>query len=132
MILLDTLGELSACWGLAEIAFVGGSLSTRGGQNMLEPCAAGAAVVVGPNTWNFRHAVELLTGAGGLAVVPSADELAATIRRLLTDSLAAERMRHASREAIQLQQGATGLTVELLVSSLPTLLDCTEGQRAAA
>jgi len=118
VILLDTLGELSACWGLAEVAFVGGSLSTRGGQNMLEPCAIGAAVVVGPNTWNFRPAVELLTGVGGLATVPSADQLADRIRTLLNDVQAADSMRKAARTAIESQQGATRLTVELLLDGL--------------
>src|SRR5262249_39908319 len=44
VILLDTLGELGALWGLADVAFVGGSLSQRGGQNMIEPAAYGAAV----------------------------------------------------------------------------------------
>ncbi|HID21624.1 MAG TPA: 3-deoxy-D-manno-octulosonic acid transferase, partial [Planctomycetaceae bacterium] len=43
VLLLDTLGELSGCWGLADIAFVGGSLTSRGGQNMIEPAAYGAA-----------------------------------------------------------------------------------------
>src|SRR5207244_4201826 len=52
IILLDTLGELSACWGLADIAFVGGSLTNRGGQNMIEPAGYGAAVLFGPNTQN--------------------------------------------------------------------------------
>ncbi|HEY2251082.1 MAG TPA: glycosyltransferase N-terminal domain-containing protein, partial [Planctomycetaceae bacterium] len=57
VLLLDTLGELSACWGLATIAFVGGSLTSRGGQNMIEPAGYGAAVLFGPNTWNFKDVV---------------------------------------------------------------------------
>jgi 3-deoxy-D-manno-octulosonic-acid transferase len=132
VILLDTLGELSACWGLAEFAFVGGSLSTRGGQNMLEPCAAGAAVVVGPNTWNFRHAVELLSGVGGLAIVQNADQLQAEFRRLLTEPLAADRMRAAARKAIQSQQGATKQTVDLLLSNLSHVASTTNADRVAA
>lgn len=118
VILLDTLGELTSWWGLAEVAFVGGSLSTRGGQNMLEPCAAGAAVVVGPNTWNFRPAVELLTAVGGLAVINQANELQAEIRSLLVDAERAQAMRSAARRAIESQQGATGHTVELLLRGL--------------
>lgn len=118
VILLDTLGELSSCWGLAEVAFVGGSLSTRGGQNMLEPCAIGAAVIVGPNTWNFRPAVERLTGVEGLATVQNADELEDRVRTLLNDAEAANSMRKAARSAIESQQGATGLTVELLLSGM--------------
>ncbi len=45
ILLLDTLGELGAAWGLADIAFVGGSLTPRGGQNMIEPAAYAAAVL---------------------------------------------------------------------------------------
>ena len=51
VVLVDTIGELSAVWGLADVAFVGGSLDgKRGGQNMIEPAAYGAAVVFGPQS----------------------------------------------------------------------------------
>ncbi len=64
--LIDTMGELSAVWGLADVAFVGGSLFPgRGGQNMMEPAAFGAAVLFGPHTENFREAVEGLLARGG-------------------------------------------------------------------
>src|SRR5262249_24037610 len=53
VVLVDTIGELGALWGLADVAFVGGSLDgRRGGQNMIEPAAYGAAVVFGPHVWN--------------------------------------------------------------------------------
>ena len=69
ILLVDTVGELGAWWGAAQIAFVGGSFGRRGGQNMIEPAAYGAAVCFGPNTWNFR--IQLPDGppldrAGGL------------------------------------------------------------------
>ncbi|NMC18870.1 MAG: 3-deoxy-D-manno-octulosonic acid transferase, partial [Thermogutta sp.] len=54
ILLVDTVGELAAWWGMADIALVGGSLGNRGGQNMIEPAGYGAAVCFGPNTWNFR------------------------------------------------------------------------------
>lgn len=132
VILLDTLGELSTCWPLAEVAFVGGSLSQRGGQNMLEPCAAGAAVIVGPNTWNFKQAVELLTAAGGLVTVSSRGELTDAIRRLLTDRLQAETMRAAAQRAIASQQGATRTTVNLLIRQLGDAQDGKLANRRAA
>ncbi len=69
VILLDTLGELSFCWGLADIAFVGGSLTKRGGQNMIEPAGFGAAVLFGPNTWNFKDVVDLLLSQEAAVVV---------------------------------------------------------------
>ena len=66
MILVDTIGELSAVWGLADVAFVGGSLLPgRGGQNMMEPAAFGASVLFGPHTENFRETVEQLLARGG-------------------------------------------------------------------
>ena len=64
VILVDTIGELAAVWGLADVAFVGGSLLPgRGGQNMMEPAAFGAAVLFGPHTANFRETVEQLLAA---------------------------------------------------------------------
>src|SRR5688500_13543644 len=50
ILLVDTIGELSAWWGTATIGFVGGSLGSRGGQNMVEPAAYGVATCFGPNT----------------------------------------------------------------------------------
>src|SRR5207344_3013030 len=63
VLLVDTVGELAAWWGTAAIAFVGGSFGPRGGQNMLEPAAYGAAVCFGPNTKNFRDIVAALLDA---------------------------------------------------------------------
>src|SRR4029077_4005496 len=83
--LLDTMGELSACWGLATIAFVGGSLTSRGGQNMIEPAGYGAGVLFGPNTWNFKDVVELLLGEKAALVVHSGDDLTAQLDELLSD-----------------------------------------------
>ncbi len=130
VLLLDTLGELAACWGLADVAFVGGSLSRRGGQNMLEPCGYGAAVLLGPNTWNFRHAVELLQSRGAVSVVHDRVELTREVRRLLRDGPAAGRMGQAARELVQSQQGATQRTLDLLCAALGSAAD-RDSRRAA-
>jgi len=58
VILLDSIGELRAVFPLAEIVFVGGSLIEHGGQSVLEPAAAGKAIVTGPFTHNFKAVVE--------------------------------------------------------------------------
>ena len=74
VILIDTIGELSAVWGLADLAYVGGSLRRgRGGQNMMEPAAFGAAVMFGPHTENFRETVEQLLARGGARRVSDAE-----------------------------------------------------------
>ncbi|MBX3281926.1 MAG: 3-deoxy-D-manno-octulosonic acid transferase [Acidobacteria bacterium] len=58
VILLDSIGELRAAFPLAEIVFVGGSLIEHGGQSILEPAAAGKAIITGPYTHNFKAVVE--------------------------------------------------------------------------
>ena len=119
VLLLDTLGELSACWGLADVAFVGGSLSNRGGQNMLEPAAYGAAVLFGPNTFHFRHAVELLLARDAAKVVRSGDELTSVVGDLLRDQDGRLEMGRQARELVLSQQGATERVVSLLETMLP-------------
>jgi 3-deoxy-D-manno-octulosonic-acid transferase len=114
ILLLDTLGELSACWGLASIAFVGGSLTQRGGQNMIEPAGYGAAVLFGPNTWNFKDVVELLVSHEAALVVRSSAELTARLEELLAKPARAMALGTRARELVTAQRGATARTVELL------------------
>lgn len=119
VILIDTIGELRAVWGLADIAFVGGSLDgRRGGQNMIEPAGCGAAVTFGPHTWNFRAAVEQLLAAGGAIQVADFPALLATTQRLLDPD---NRRGVATRgqQFVLSQQGATAKTVDVLGRYLP-------------
>jgi 3-deoxy-D-manno-octulosonic-acid transferase len=114
IILLDTLGELSAAWGLADVAFVGGSLSQRGGQNMIEPAAYGAAVTFGPHVWNFQETVDRLLEHGAAIQVRDAVELERETRRLLGDAEARRRLGDAAQRFVLSQQGATERTIDLL------------------
>jgi 3-deoxy-D-manno-octulosonic-acid transferase len=123
IVLIDTIGELGALWGLANVAFVGGSLDgKRGGQNMIEPAAYGAAVVFGPHVWNFRDAATRLVDAGGARQIADAAELERVVLRLLTDAEERRRMGTAARDFVLRQQGATEKTIDLL-SQLLSLAD---------
>lgn len=117
VILLDTLGELSACWGLADFAYVGGSMGNRGGQNMIEPCGYGAAVCFGPNTRNFRDVVSSLLACHAAKVVEDQASLATLLREWLNDRQSAIRQGIAARDFVVSQAGATQKTVDLLLSS---------------
>ena len=66
ILLVDTVGELGAWWGTATIAYVGGSMGPRNGQNMIEPAGYGAAVVFG-----LAHAVPSLAGTAHRQVRPA-------------------------------------------------------------
>lgn len=116
--LLDTLGELASCWGLADIAFVGGSLTCRGGQNMIEPAAFGAAVLFGPNTWNFHDVAEGLLDGNAASVVQDAPELKATIRQLIEHPSERIRLGTRAQSFVRNQQGATAETAKLIGTSI--------------
>jgi 3-deoxy-D-manno-octulosonic-acid transferase len=120
VLLLDTLGELAACWGLADVAFVGGSLTNRGGQNMIEPAGYGAAVLFGPNTQNFRDVVELLLSADAARVVRNGEELTTAIAECLAHPERAREQGARAQKLVLTQQGATLRTVDIL-ASLPGL-----------
>jgi 3-deoxy-D-manno-octulosonic-acid transferase len=115
IVLVDTIGELSALWGLADIAFVGGSLDgRRGGQNMIEPAAYGAAVVFGPHVWNFRDTVDRLLAENAAVQVADAAELESTLQRLAADSRERAMLGNAAQRFVLQQQGATARTLDLL------------------
>lgn len=129
--LLDTIGELSACWGLADIAFVGGSFGSRGGQNMIEPAAWGAAVTFGPNTWNFRDVVQIFRDADACRQVQSPAELLPLIQHWLDQPLERQRIGTAAATVVRNQQGAVVTTVRLLQTHFVTTNVVQPGSRAA-
>jgi 3-deoxy-D-manno-octulosonic-acid transferase len=129
--LLDTLGELAACWGLADIAFVGGSLTNRGGQNMIEPAAYGAAVLFGPNTRNFRQSVDLLLSADAAKVVQNEAELTNAVRTLVADPAMRGAMGRRAQAAVAAHRGATERTLDVLIPALSPPVHRQQGSRAA-
>jgi 3-deoxy-D-manno-octulosonic-acid transferase len=115
VLLLDTLGELAWVWGLADVAFVGGSLSRRGGQNMIEPAACGVAVTFGPHVWNFQETVDRLLENQAAVQVADAREWEAATAALLGDAGRRRRLGEAAQRFVLSQQGATQRTVRLLL-----------------
>jgi 3-deoxy-D-manno-octulosonic-acid transferase len=118
VLLVDVVGELGAWWGTADIAFVGGSLTSRGGQNMIEPAAYGAAVSFGPNTWNFKDVVSLLLSREAAVIVHSRAELEAFVLRCLTEPAWAAALGERAQALVLEQQGAADRTIALLGSLL--------------
>lgn len=132
ILLVDTVGELGAWWGAAHIAFVGGSFGPRGGQNMIEPAAYGAAVSFGPNTRNFRDIVASLLAANAAVTVHDATELEAFVRRCLEDPSFAATLGHRAQLLVQSQLGATRRTVNLLSALLDAADTPATRRRSAA
>jgi len=114
VLLVDVVGELGAWWGTAQIAFVGGSLGDRGGQNMIEPAAYGAAVCFGPNTRNFRDIVAAMLARKAATVVDDGQHLARFVRHCLERPDEAFAQGQRARALVLGQVGATQRTFELL------------------
>jgi 3-deoxy-D-manno-octulosonic-acid transferase len=115
VVLVDTIGELGALWGLADVAFVGGSMDgRRGGQNMIEPAGYGAAVVFGPHVWNFREIAARLVQQDAAIEIIDAQDLERTVDRLLQEPAERQRLGKAAQRFVRSQQGATERTLDCL------------------
>ncbi len=115
VVLLDTVGELGAAWGLADLGYVGGTLDgKRGGQSMIEPAGYGVPTVFGPHVWNFRDAAKRLVEVGGATLVPNAAALVPAFTALLEDATKRTTMGETARRFVREQQGATAKTLDVL------------------
>jgi 3-deoxy-D-manno-octulosonic-acid transferase len=132
VLLVDVVGELGAWWGTAQIAFVGGSMGSRGGQNMIEPAAYGAAVCFGPNTRNFRDIVATMLARDAAVVAHDREELTRFVGRCLQDPPYAAALGHRAKLLVTQQQGATERTFRLLAGLLEEPRPATTGKRSAA
>ena len=115
----DTFGELGVFYPLAGIAFVGGSLTDKGGHNPFEAARLDCAVLLGPYTANCSAMAKALTSAGAAETVVDADTLTTAVARLLADAkLRRTRARDAARVA------ANGLgTLDAVLDRLTPWLD---------
>lgn len=115
----DTIGELGTFYALTPVAFIGGSLVPKGGQNPIEAIRHGAAVVMGPSWYNFSDACRGLLARGGMVEVSGEHELADTVARLLGDPREAEAIRLGAQVALLTLVGALDESVEALLGFLP-------------
>lgn len=114
VLLVDSLGELSSWWALAEIALVGGTFGSRGGQNMIEPAAYGSNVVFGPRTENFRDVVQLLLHSDAAVQLKEEAELLRWLREQLTAPEQGRLRGERAAEIVRQQQGAMTRTLEAI------------------
>ena len=115
----DSMGEMPSYYGMARIAFVGGSLVDTGCQNVIEPAAMGLPVLTGPSQYNFQTICEQLEEAEALHVVRDEQHLARELVALFADTERALRMGEAGREAINSNRGALERVYEAVHEQLP-------------
>ena len=110
----DTVGELGLFYRLSPVAFLGGSLVTRGGQNPIEPLRLDAAVLHGPHIQNFAEVYRALDAAGGALAVSDGGELAASLGDLLAEPARARAVAEAGQRALAPFEGAVTRTLAVL------------------
>jgi 3-deoxy-D-manno-octulosonic-acid transferase len=115
----DSMGEMFAYYAACDVAFIGGSLVPLGGQNLIEACAVGRPVLIGPSTYNFAEAAESAIQAGAAVQVPDPLALAREARRLLLDRDAMRRMSRAALAFADAHRGATARVLELIRIQVP-------------
>ncbi len=114
VLLVDTVGELRWWWGIADIAIVGGSFGSRGGQNMIEPAAFGVNVAFGPNTSNFRDICEILLQGGGAERIDGLDQILPWMHTQLDRPEQGKQRGEKAQELVKKHQGALARTVDAL------------------
>jgi 3-deoxy-D-manno-octulosonic-acid transferase len=114
VVLGDSMGEMFAYYAASDLAFIGGSLMPYGGQNLIEACAVGTPVLVGPHMYNFAEATRSAVLAGAAIQVSDVDRLVSETQRLLHDSAKLDSMHQQCFEFVNSNRGATEISLQLV------------------
>jgi 3-deoxy-D-manno-octulosonic-acid transferase len=118
ILLLDTIGELAGIFELADVVFMGGSLVSTGGHNVLEPAYWSKPILFGPHMENFRDIAQLFLEADAAVEVRDAAQLAECALRLFEDGTAAREMGERARQVLERESGATERTLKQIQALL--------------
>jgi tetraacyldisaccharide 4'-kinase len=111
VLLLDSIGELSSLFFLADLVFMGGTLPARGGHNILEPAFFGRPIIVGPHMENFRAIAEEFRSADALVEIARAAELGPAVEALLRNPMRAARIGQRALACAESKRGATAAAI---------------------
>ena len=114
VLVADQMGVLLALYGMADVAFIGGSLQGTGGHNPVESAVFGVPMLIGPDQMNFEEVCKRFNAEGCLTTVRSSAELAAELLRLLDTPGERQRQAHAAQRVVAANRGATQRLFELL------------------
>ncbi len=114
VLLLDTLGELASVYAEADVAFVGGSLASWGGHNIIEPASCGTPVLFGPHMQNFADVARIFLDAGAAIQVRDEAALENALRDLLASRERREALARKGREIVEANRGAARRSVSML------------------
>jgi 3-deoxy-D-manno-octulosonic-acid transferase len=119
VLLGDTMGEMALYYATADVALIGGSLRDFGAQNLIEACAVGTPVVLGPSTFNFAQAAADAIAAGAALQLRDADEALAAMADICTDGDRLASMRRAALDFATAHRGATAGVARMIRELVP-------------
>ena len=122
VVLGDSMGEMFAYYASSDLAIIGGSLLPYGGQNLIEACAVGTPVLVGPYMYNFHEATRLAVLAGAAVQVPDINGFINEAQQLLQDGEKLNGMRDRCLKFVKSNRGATDISLELVKRNLPATI----------
>ena len=114
IVILDTIGELGRVYSIGDVIYVGGSLISHGGHNILEPAAHGKAIIVGHNMFNFKDTHVLFTKRNACITVHDEAELCGAVTRLFEDEGERRRMERETLAIVSENKGASRKTAKIL------------------
>jgi 3-deoxy-D-manno-octulosonic-acid transferase len=114
----DTMGELQRLYAAADVAFVGGSLVPKGGQNMLEACAVGVPPIVGPHVFHFEEIAAMALERGAAQQVLDVAELADAVALYLDEPELRRRAGRAANTLVAENGGALARTLDFMAEAL--------------
>jgi 3-deoxy-D-manno-octulosonic-acid transferase len=114
VIIGDSMGELLAYYANAKVAVMGGTLSGTGGQNLIEPCAVGVPVVLGPSVFNFQQAADEAIAAGAAIRAKDARDALTDVLVYLDEEHSRKLASNKAKEFVAKHRGATEQTLALL------------------
>lgn len=118
VLILNQLGVLKILYQMADVVYMGGSLTARGGQNPIEPASFKKPVIHGPHVFNFEKIYRDLDQKGGGYLVRNEEELARTAATLLTEDVQRTRSGQNAFALLQDYQGATQRHLQQVLSFL--------------
>jgi 3-deoxy-D-manno-octulosonic-acid transferase len=116
VLLLDTIGELSGLFFLADVVFMGGTLPHRGGHNILEPAFFAKPVITGPHLENFQAIADEFRAAGAVVEIQSGTELAGAVERLIVKPEDARGIGERAARCAAARSGATARAIQEIVT----------------
>jgi len=116
-IILDTYGELSKMYSIADVVIIGGGFANFGGQNLIQPLAHGKPVIHGPHMQNFSEVAEAALAARASIACSSPAELAVALQFLLGDDGLRKAMGEAAEALVQANAGAATRYAEAIVAA---------------